>query len=192
VQLFRDALENGKNITFVGALMNGPNDVDGEPFPKRHEGHGGYTIDSDGGHSGISGQITDQALSMYSPNIVLLMIGTNDLNGNVDVNNAPNRLGNLIDDILTQAPNSLLVVASIIPMVNGNNNKVQPYNATIPEMVAERAAEGKHVIAVDNWAAFTADPNYSSVWMGDTLHPNNAGYAVLGSSFYDAIAAYLP
>lgn len=192
VQLFRDALDNSKNITFVGSLMNGPGDVDGETFPKSHEGHGGYTIDSDGSHSGISGQITDQALSMYSPNIVLLMIGTNDLNGNVDVNNAPNRLGTLIDDILTRAPNSLLVVASVIPMQNGNNDKVQPYNATIPEMVAERAAEGKHVIAVDNWAAFTADPNYTSVWMSDTLHPNDAGYAVLGSSFYDAIAAYLP
>ncbi len=111
--------------------MNGPNDVDGEPFPKRHEGHGGYTIDSDGSHSGISGQITDQGLSMYSPNIVLLMIGTNDLNGNVDVNNAPNRLGNLMDDILTQAPNALLVVASVIPMENGNGNKVAPYNATV-------------------------------------------------------------
>lgn len=190
VQLFRDAVEDGKNITFVGSLMNGPNNV--PDFPKSHEGHGGYTIDSDGGHSGISGQITDNALSMYSPNIVLLMIGTNDLNGNVDVNNAPNRLGNLMDDILTQAPDALLVVATIIPMENGNGNKVEPYNATIPQLVADRAAEGKHVIAVDNWAAFTANANYSSAWMGDMLHPNDAGYAVLGSAFYDAIAAYLP
>lgn len=87
-------------------------------FPKKHEGHGGYTIDSDSGHSGISGAITEQALANYHPNIVLLMIGTNDINGNVDVANAPKRLGKLIDDISTRSPNALLVVATIIPIAN--------------------------------------------------------------------------
>lgn len=192
VELFRRAVQDGKNITYVGALSNGPNDVDGQPFPRRHEGHGGYTIDSDAGHNGISGQITDSALSMFGPHIVLLMIGTNDLNGNVDVNNAPTRLDNLIGDIVTAAPDTLVVVASIIPMVNGNDAKVGPYNDAIVSLVESRAALGQHVVFVDNWAAFTADSNYANVWMSDTLHPNDAGYAVLGASFYEAILEYLP
>lgn len=191
VELFRRALQEGKNITFVGTLMNGPDEVDGQPFPRRHQGHGGYTIDSDAGHSGISGQITEQALSMFSPHIVLLMIGTNDLNGNVQVEQAPNRLGNLIDAIAERAPDTLVAVATIIPIENGNGNKVAPYNAAMVDLVANRVAEGKHVILVDNHAAFTSDPSYATVWMGDTLHPNDAGYAVLGESFYEAISGLL-
>lgn len=127
VELFRQALQNGKNLTFVGSLQNDRNIVQNQPFPKKHEGHGGYTIDSD---SGISGSITDQALANFHPNIVLLMIGTNDINGNVDVANAPKRLGKQIDDITTREPNAFVVVATIIPIANdGTNPKVQTYSA---------------------------------------------------------------
>jgi len=127
VELFRQALQNGKNLTFVGSLQNDRNIVQNQPFPKKHEGHGGYTIDSG---SGISGSITDQALANFHPNIVLLMIGTNDINGNVDVANAPKRLGKQIDDITTREPNAFVVVATIIPIANdGTNPKVQTYSA---------------------------------------------------------------
>jgi lysophospholipase L1-like esterase len=77
-------------------------------------------------------------------------------------------------------------------MVNGNDSKVGPYNEAMVGLVDSRAAEGQHVVLLDNWAAFTADPNYANSWMGDSLHPNDAGYAVLGGSFYDAISEYLP
>jgi len=195
VELFRQAVRNGRNITFVGSLQNGPSNptVEGRTFPRQHEGHGGYTIDSDAGHSGISGAITNGALDNYHPHVVLLMIGTNDINGNVDVAGAPGRLGNLIDDITTRAPDTLVVVASIIPIDNaGTNQRVQAYNAAIPEQVSARAAAGAHVVFLDNYAAFAADPSYASTLMADYLHPNDAGYAVLGRSFYDALQAVLP
>ncbi len=192
VELFREALQNGKSLTFVGNLQNGPSSVDNHPFPKSHEGHGGFTIDSGTGYSGISGAITDQALANYHPNIVLLMIGTNDINGNIDVAAAPTRLGKLIDDITTRAPNALLIVATIIPVDNeGTNSKVKTYDAAIPGIVGKRAAAGKHVALVDNYAAFSKDPNYRATLMFNYLHPNDAGYEVLGRSFYGAISAAL-
>jgi len=193
VELFRQAIQNGKNLTFVGSLQNGPNTVENQAFPKKHEGHGGYTIDTGTGHSGISGSITDQAIANYHPNIVLLMIGTNDVNGNVDVAAAPARLGKLIDDITTRAPNSLLVVATIIPIANdGTNPKVQTYNAALPALVSARTAAGKHVVLLDNYAAFTKDPSYRTKLMSDYLHPNDAGYVVLGRAMFEAIRALLP
>lgn len=193
VELFRQAVQNGKNVTFVGSLQNGPNSVENRTFPKRHEGHGGYTIDSDSGHSGISGSITDQAIANYHPHIVLLMIGTNDINGNVDVNAAPNRLGNLIDDITTRAPSALVVVATIIPIANdGTNARVKTYNTALAGVVSTRANAGKHVLLLDNYAAFSKDVNYKTALMYDYLHPNDAGYAVLGRSFYSVIASLLP
>ena len=39
------------------------------------------------------------------------MIGTNDLNDNIDIANAPTRLGKLIDEIITDAPAALVVVS---------------------------------------------------------------------------------
>jgi len=176
----------------VGALQNGPANVDGKAFPRNHEGHGGFTIDSDQGHSGISGSITNNALSSYHPNIVLLMIGTNDINGNVDVQNAPQRLGNLIDSITSRAPDALVVVASIIPVLNsGTNAKVITYNTAVKQVVEERASDGKHVTFLDNYEAINSQPNFSTSLMADSLHPNDAGYAVLGRSFFDEIQPLL-
>ncbi len=193
IELFRQAVLNGKNLTFVGSLTNGPSTVQNRTFPQHHEGHGGYTIDTLGGKSGISGQITDQALSNYHPNIVLLKIGTNDINSNIDVANAPTRLGKLIDEITTNAPSALLVVSSIIPTADSNTNqRVQTYNAAIPGLVNTRAAAGKHVVFLDNYAAFAKNANYATALMADGLHPNDAGYVILGQAFYGAIGALLP
>jgi lysophospholipase L1-like esterase len=193
IELFRQAVTDGKNITFVGAATNGPTTVANKTFPRNHEGHGGYTIDTDSGHSGISGNITNSAMSSYKPHIVLLMIGTNDINGNVDQANAPTRLGKLIDAITGASSSTLVVVASIIPsQTDGTNKNFQTYNAAIPGLVSKAAAAGKHVVFLDNWAAFSADTSYKTKLMIDNLHPNDAGYAVLGQSWYKAISAYLP
>lgn len=193
IELFRQAVTDGKNITFVGAATNGPTTVANKTFPRNHEGHGGYTIDTDSGHSGISGNITNSAMSNYKPHIVLLMIGTNDINGNVDQANAPTRLGKLIDAITGASSSTLVVVASIIPsQTDGTNKNFQTYNAAIPGVVDKAASVGKHVVFLDNWAAFSADTSYKTKLMIDNLHPNDAGYAVLGQSWYKAISAYLP
>lgn len=194
VELFRQALDQGKSITFVGAASpNGPNNVDGTPFPRNHEGHGGYTIDTDSGHSGISGAITNDALDDFDPDIVLLMIGTNDINGNVDVNNAPQRLGNLIDDIIERAPDTLVVVASVVPVVNTSTDaKITQYNAGVEEVALARASDGAHVVFVDNYAAIHDVADWKSALMADNLHPNDAGYDAFGQSFFDAISSYLP
>jgi lysophospholipase L1-like esterase len=51
---------------------------------------------------------------------------------------------------------------------------------------------GKHIILVDNYAAFSANPSYQTALMADTLHPNPAGYALLGQTWYAAIQSFVP
>jgi lysophospholipase L1-like esterase len=185
IELYHQALTNKKNVTFVGTLSNGPGTVDGQTFPQHHEGHGGWKI------SQIAGVI-DNAISSSHPHIVLLKIGTNDINGNDNISNAPTRLANLIDQICKDAPNALLVVSAIIPTTNdGTNNNVRSYNAAIKQKAEAAASSGKHVVFVDNYQAFAQNTNYKTALMADGLHPNTAGYVVLGDSFYGVISSYL-
>jgi len=198
IELFTKAVNNKQTITFVGGTLgigdakpNGPTTVAGQPFPQGNEGNGGYTIANPSSKGGIAGAITDQSCSTYKPNIVLLMIGTNDILQNIDLGNAPTRLGNLMDEIITDAPNALLVVSSIPPCCN--DTTVQAYNATIPAMVNARAQAGKHVLFVDAHAAFIKDANYKADYISsDGLHPSTNGYAVIGDLFYGVISRYLP
>jgi lysophospholipase L1-like esterase len=174
--------------------MNGPTTVAGKPFPMSHEGYSGYTIDPDStdGRSGIS-PLVDAALSMFHPKIVLLMIGTNDVNISLDLANAPTRLGALLDRITADEPNALLVVAKITPTTTDTTNaRVQTYNNAIPGLVQARAAAGKHIALVDMYAAFTANTSYKTALMNDDLHPNDAGYVVMAQTWYAAIKAFLP
>jgi lysophospholipase L1-like esterase len=185
IELFRQAVMATQNITFVGSLTNGPTTVENKTFPRNHEGHGGWTI------SQIAG-IADSTLSTNKPNIVLLKIGTNDVNGSGSAS-APNNLMNLINQITQDVPSALLVVSSIIPITNDTTNqRVKTYNATIPTAVSEAAAAGKHVLFVDSYAAFVADSSWKTKYMSDLMHPNDAGYVVLGQTWYAAISSVLP
>jgi lysophospholipase L1-like esterase len=192
VELFRQALANHQLITFVGSLTNGPTTVDGQPFPMSHEGHSGYAIDNGGGRVGLS-TVVDQALASHPPHIILLMIGTNDVDLSIDLGNAPARLGALLDRINNDAPDALLAITTILPTrLDTENLRVQAYNDAIPALVQERIDAGKHVVLVDNNAAFSAVPDYANADMSDNLHPNDAGYVVIGQTWYAAVGSLFP
>jgi lysophospholipase L1-like esterase len=181
-----------KSITFVGANSGGPSMVDGVPFPRANSGYSGYNIDNAAGRMGIS-QFFPGQIRTYKPNIILLMIGTNDVDtGETDI---PGRLGSLMDTILNADPSLLLVVAQIVPQRKATpdtkNMQVQAYNAAIPGLVKTRADAGKHVTTVDMFGAFRANPNYSTALLNDGLHPNDAGYDVMASTWYEEIGSLL-
>jgi lysophospholipase L1-like esterase len=194
--LFKLALTDAKHMTFVGRQKDGPDSVTVNgvttPFPKNHEGYSGYTIDNGGGRTGVS-TLIDAALTTNPPHIVLLMIGTNDVDTNLSLDTAPARLGALMDRITTGAPNALLVVAQIVPTQSSSiNTRVQAYNSAIPGLVQSRVAAGKHIVMVDMYGAFVANPNYSTALMTDRLHPNEAGCKVMATTWYEGIKSYLP
>lgn len=192
--LFKRARAAGHEITFVGSAndYSVPN-VDGAPFPPNHEGHGGWTIDDNAARNmkGIS-TLVASSMKNYAPHIVTLMIGTNDINGNNDVGNAPKRLGALLDSIHAQNADTLIVLAQIVPTRSDSTNQaVSTFNAALPALVSERAAMGRHVILVDMYKAFTSRSDYRQSLMADNLHPNQAGYDVIAETWYTAIAPLL-
>lgn len=136
-----------------------------------NEGHNGATIS----------QIASFAKASLPerPNVVLLHAGTNDLNEAIDPVNAPSRLGSLIDEIVAACPDAAVLVAQIIPSSNSNTEaRIITYNDAIPEVIAQRADAGNHVMLVDMSAALTTGDLF------DSLHPNDGGYKKMADVWY--------
>jgi GDSL-like Lipase/Acylhydrolase family len=181
VQLFSKALADGRKITFTGSVSNGPSMVSNQPFPKANEGHSGWRIDQ------ITGLLPKPALDTV-PHIVLLMIGTNDVYTASGQATMPDRLGALLDKLISGAPNALSVVAKITPLNNaGSNATIKTYNDAIPGLVQARAAAGKHVILGDMNTGFTP-----AMLSNDGVHPNKSGYDFMGDTWYKLISSFLP
>ncbi|HTN91426.1 MAG TPA: SGNH/GDSL hydrolase family protein [Sorangium sp.] len=187
--LFHLALEADRDITFVGSASDySVPMVDGVTFPRNHEGHGGWTIE---GNNGIA-KLVGTSIPNYQPNIITLMIGTNDINGNINLADAPNRLGKLLDSIFMRDPNILVVLAQIVPTrTDGTNNAIMAYNAAMPDLVSTRVSMGQHIVLVDMYTAFTNDTNYRQTLLGDNLHPNQAGYNRMADVWFEALSPYL-
>ncbi|HEU5076986.1 MAG TPA: SGNH/GDSL hydrolase family protein, partial [Polyangiaceae bacterium] len=176
VELFRLALEGGHEITFTGTQQpNGPTMVDGVTFPRNHAGISGQLIQE------IANRIPSPDM-MDVPHIVLVHAGTNDMNRSRD--GAEGRLEALMDKLITEAPDALLVVSSLIPLPFAAD-AVEQFNAAIPPMIEERANAGAHIIYADQ---FTGFPDSE---LGDGVHPNQAGYARMAGVWYEAIEPYL-
>ncbi len=190
--LFALAVAAHQKITFTGSLSNGPTTVSGQPFPQQNEGHSGWTIDpgyGSYGAGGISSLVPTPAFNAL-PNTVLLMIGTNDVYASSGQSTMANRLGTLLDKIISTAPDALLVVAKITPLTTGGGyvDIIKAYNDAIPGLVQKRAGDGKHIVMVDMNTNFTVSTMLSS----DGIHPNTAGYKFMADQWYAAIASLLP
>ncbi|KAG4443652.1 hypothetical protein IFR05_000838 [Cadophora sp. M221] len=159
---------SGVPATYIGTTTSGDwtnNAVDG---------YVGQTIDQIG--VSVSWILTQTP----PPNLVLLHAGSNDILHSVDVSTAPERLGALIDKVITATGSSVLV-AQIIKLGEGYtefNALVDTYNAAIPAIVATRVAAGKNVAVVDMSGQVSADD------LIDGIHPIAAGYRKMAAAWF--------
>ena len=157
-------------VDFVGSSANGPAAL----ADHDHEGHSGWRIDQ------LDVNIVAW-LQARAPRTVLLHIGTNDMNQNHDVANAPARLSALIDKIRATSPGVELFVATITPESDATREaRVRAYNAAIPGIVAQK---GPLTHLVDMHSALTTAD------LADGVHPNATGYDKMAARWYDALRA---
>jgi lysophospholipase L1-like esterase len=176
-QLFKLIVAANQKVTFTGSLTNGPAQESGQPFPRMHEGHSGWTINQ------LSPLIPSPGLD-GKPSIILLHIGTNDI-GSRDPAGMAMRLDALVDKLAQNAPDALIVVAQITTARTDNDIR-DAYNAKIPGIVQSHAAKGRHVISVDQ------NKLPMSGLSSDGVHPNDQGYAYMAGIWYAAIKDLLP
>lgn len=101
---------------------------------------------------------------------------------------ASERLGTLIDQMISACPDAVIMVAMIIPTdqtriesSTGQEDRTAVYRAQIPEIVASRAQAGHHVLTVDFGPFPLTELNSGGV------HLSDAGYRLMGKWWYDFI-----
>jgi lysophospholipase L1-like esterase len=166
----------GYNVDFVGTFQDGPNpglpDID-------HQGQGSARIDE------IQANVAGWLNAVENPDVVLLLIGTNDFWQNYLTSGAGTRLSNLIADIATRRPYAKIIVSSLPPRTDNATINAQQvdFNNAIPGIVAQQVALGRQVSFVDMYAGMVpSDIN------GDGVHPNQAGSNKMGEIWFPAIA----
>jgi len=190
--LYTGLQQNNCGVDFVGTQF----DVNTRVADKDHEGHPGFAI-------GDIASSVNAWIASTQPNVVLLMIGTNDTAWwtNEDGAEIGARHNALIDQLRAARPNAWIFVASIPPqtsvLIHGKADGnaattsvdravlTQDFNAAIRANVAVRVAAGQRVRFVDvNSVLTTAD-------LYDGIHPTEAAHARVAQVFLDWIRAVL-
>ncbi len=175
--------KSGLNIDWVGTKKNGPS-----PDPE-NECHGGWkaaeVIGAMPPPSWVSPDtpILSHWVSSTKPNIVLMMLGTNDFFNSGDPKKVPEHLENIIDTIHKNNSNTHIAVASITPFGwSSGNKKVSSLNVQISGLVKKKQAQGKKVHFVDMFSAVPL-----SGLSSDGVHLNDKGNRAMAKTWFTAL-----
>ncbi len=134
-------------------------------------------------------------MAQDKPDVVLLILGTNDINQNFDPGrpgygggtsfaaDAAQRLDSLVARLFQTNPKLTLVLATITSLADpAKEAQAEACNACIPQIVAAHKALGQTIILADMAAALTpADLSPNGV------HPSPAGYDKMARVWYTAL-----
>ena len=141
-------------------------------------------------NQGVGGEQTPQGISRLdsvlasSPaNLILIMEGTNDANSGISVETTQYNLGAMIAK--AKAAGVIPMLATLTPSNRGGSEALIPdvWNPMITNLAGTNGVK-----LVDHYAAFL--PNWSSL-NADGIHPNEAGYQFMASTWYAAIASMI-
>lgn len=165
---------DGLDVAFVGSQTTNPRA--GMPFPQ-HEGHDSVTA------PGLSWGFQNNNWFTAAPDIILLMIGTNDVGLGASFAQANTDLAWLLDVLIEGLPSVKILVSTLTPRADDSEGWVASYNATLPGVVASRAA---HVTLVPLGSLLTlADIDAGGI------HPTQTGDDKIAAGWQTAIRSLL-
>jgi lysophospholipase L1-like esterase len=194
----------GYPFTFVGRNHSSANPP---TFTKTaHEGYCGSVIAPPGVTTAVYGYagtnvdlqfIVPDALAANTPDIILLLIGANDIGRGRDPGTvASNDFPNLLNEIFSIDPHVNIICAKITSLSGGNiagitppygtySGNVYKYNAYLQNVINQRRAQGQNVWLSDMFSVV----NPTNMFMGDHVHPNPAGLQAMAQEWFTRIQA---
>jgi len=181
-----------KNVTFVGPFVNGPNWMG---INRRNGGYPGAFIGPSSNDWDLLYYLNDW--SADNPDLILLMIGTNDLWAYRTGNQLLSDLNNLISKTFAKLPSTHIFVSSLLamPKVSIYPNAMNVYNEGIPNLCKEWTAKGFKITSVDTHNQLSGMcpdqvPNQLCCRLYD-VHPSEEGYKLLANVWLKAILPFI-
>ncbi|SFW23780.1 Lysophospholipase L1 [Ruminococcus flavefaciens] len=194
--LYNSLKKKGYSVDMVGPEGTNSTTTNGLTYDDNHAGYSGFQIKqraSWGNDSSLYEKLKEKnAVKQAQPDIVLLIIGTNDMNANRSTSDCEKDLRDLLDYILADMPSGGMLFLGTIPELSGGmfgggdkSSQIASYNAAIKKVAEEYKSSGKHVTFADVHGCLngTAD-------LGDGIHPNAEGYEKIGNLFSGLIDEY--
>ena len=136
----------------------------------------------------VANQIEAGDLDGTTPKAAMLMIGTNNLQGDSDESIAAG-ITQIIDALRKKLPNTRILLLGIFPRSMAADHPLRARIKTINGIVAKLDDGGKFVKYLDIGDKFlTADGTLTTQIMPDGLHPNAAGYQIWADAVKDVVA----
>ncbi|KAI1733454.1 hypothetical protein F4680DRAFT_454935 [Xylaria scruposa] len=140
--------------------------------------------DVEGWPSFVITNITEKAMNAvpkYKPNLILINAGTNDATGNIDVDNAGERMKALLQACFDLSPGVVVILSTLLPNRIANDN-VNTINGLYRDLVLEFLADDKKIQLADmNDGFITFDHIF------DGTHPTIEGQRRMASVWAAAI-----
>jgi hypothetical protein len=168
-ELFRILTRTGRPFDFQGTQRVGPG--------SGHEGH-------PGAHIMLLTSYVDIWLPQYKPNVILMLLGTNDLDIYIQMH--IDDYSKILDRMFVLSPDALIIVAAVplSPFV-GDLPAIE-FNRQLLTMVKSKAAAGKHIVAVDMHSALQMRD------IGpDQTHPFHTGYVKMAQVWNTALDRFM-
>lgn len=179
----------GYRVTFVGQRS----DYSSSIGDRAHEGYPGYVVRSfaaDPGPGQLYGDVVRNAMRVDSPDVVLLMAGTNDLlrlSRHVPGYTMPEILHSmdlLIGEILAAKPGVHLIVAPVVASPKVDPAAQAEFAVQLKPLVAAYAQTGAHITLIARMA--DAVPR-DEAHFPDGIHPSGAqGYGDIANVWFQA------
>ncbi len=173
----------GYNVDFVGSWARNESGL--TDYDLDHDGHAGAEA-GDIAHdlNYIPGTTTAPGyLGSVDPDIVLLHIGTNDLDRAQTVASTLTEIDSIIQSLRAKNPSVVIFLAKIIPM---RNFDTAVFNAQIDGFIATRTTATSPIIVVDQYTGY--DPQTDNY---DNYHPNEQGESKMAGKWFAALQGYL-
>lgn len=162
-------------------------------YDDNHAGYSGFQIKqpaSWGQDSSLYNKLKEKnAVKQAKPDVVLLIIGTNDMTANRSMDDCASDLKDLVNYMLGDMPSGGKVFMGSIPeftAYGGTDGRVTRYNSTVKKVADEMKNSGKNVEFADVHGCLngTADLGF------DGLHPNGTGYEKMGKFWAETLDDY--
>ena len=167
----------GYDVDFVGSTTE-PN-FNRFVFDQDHDGHSGYTTEK-------LADDMDRILMNYTPDVVLLYIGTNDVLQQVPMSDRMRNIDRIVSSLRQKNPNVKIVMAQISPTGDTFRNEyaeLAKFNEGLITYAQQATSTASPIVIVDMYAAWSTD----IFDQPDGIHPSSDGEVQLAQRWANAL-----